>query len=81
MSDWLSQETGQKSLLLKSVGQSSVWPDRLSHGDEVELNEIGDLVSHDQTFLTLDSLLYTHLHISIISSIRDPTKTYLQRPA
>ena len=63
--------------LLERFRQYCIGSNRLSHGKEVELNQIGNFVSHNNPFLALDRLLDPHL-----SSAKYPMAfgvTYLER--
>lgn len=63
--------------LLERFRQYRIGTNRLSHGDEVELNQVGDFVGHNDTFLTLDRLLDAHL--ASVSVPGNPCMTHLQR--
>jgi hypothetical protein len=55
--------------LLDRLAEQRVLPNGLAHGDEVELEQVGDPVGHDDTFLALDGLLDAELK----GSQRDPS--------
>ena len=63
--------------LLKSFRQYCIGPYGLSHGDEVELDQVGDFVSHDDAFLALDRLLDSHLPSA--KDIGESCMTHLER--
>lgn len=47
--------------LLDCLAEQRVLPDGLAHGDEVELEQVGDPIGHDDAFLAVDGLLDAEL--------------------